>query len=651
MCGIAGWLGFESATVVATMMGDTLVHRGPDDGGSWIDANAGVALVHRRLSILDLSPAGHQPMVSCSGRYVIAFNGEIYNHLELRAELEKVGAGGTAPVSWRGHADTETLLAAIEAWGVEATLKKSVGMFALALWDRESRTLTLARDRMGEKPLYYGWQGRTFLFGSELKALRAHPEFQGEVDRDVLALYLRYNYVPAPYSIYKRIFKLPPGAYATLTASDSPGMQPRLTFYWRVLDAAARPVREELDGATALAELDAALRRAIGGQMVADVPLGAFLSGGIDSSTVVALMQVQSNRPVKTFTIGFHEKGYNEAEHAHAVAAHLGCEHTELYVTPEQAMAVIPHLPDLYDEPFADSSQIPTFLVAQLARQHVTVSLSGDGGDELFGGYNRYFWATRIWRGLGFVPHALRAGMAGAMTGLSPAAWNRLFELAGFMLPARLRYANPGDKLHKLAEMLGARSPEEVYLYLVSQWKRPTDLVSGASEPPTVLTDHQRWAPLERFESRMMYLDQMSYLPDDILVKVDRAAMGVSLETRAPFLDHRMVEFAWQLPMRMKIRDGQGKWLLRQLLYRYVPREMIDRPKMGFGVPIDVWLRGPLREWAEALLSAERLLREGYFKPEPIREKWQEHLSGRRNWAYYLWTVLMFQSWLERQHA
>ena len=647
MCGIAGWLGPETATDVVTRVGDTLVHRGPDDGGSWADVAAGVTLLHRRLAIVDLSPAGHQPMASANGRYVIAFNGEIYNHLDLRRDLETSGA---AP-SWRGHSDTETLLAALGAWGIEAALKRCVGMFAFALWDRESRSLTLARDRMGEKPLYYGWQGRSFLFGSELKALKAHPAFRGEVDRDVLTLYLRHNYVPAPYSIYKGVFKLPPGSWLTLATDAASAVLPAPTFYWRALDAAAQPVREDLDDATAQAELDAGLRRSIAGQRVADVPLGAFLSGGIDSSAVVALMQAQSSRPVKTFTIGFHEKGYNEAEHAHAVAAHLGCEHTELYVTPEQAMAVIPRLPELYDEPFADSSQIPTFLVAQLARQHVTVSLSGDGGDELFGGYNRYFWASRIWRGLGSAPHALRAGVARAMAGLSPAAWNRLFAAVGFALPARFRYANPGDKLHKLAEMLAARSPEEVYLYLVSQWKQPADLVPGAAELPTVLTDRQRWAPLERFESRMMYLDQMSYLPDDILVKVDRAAMGVSLETRVPMLDHRLVEFAWSLPMRMKIRNGQGKWLLRQLLYRYVPKELIERPKMGFGVPIDAWLRGPLREWAEALLSAERLQQEGYFNPEPIREKWREHLSGRRNWAYYIWTILMFQAWLERQDA
>ncbi len=653
MCGIAGYvdaLGRSSGIELERgliKMAVALSHRGPDDVGYWCDPQVGIGLSHRRLSVVDLSPAGHQPMASENGRYVIAFNGEIYNHLDLRRDLETSGA---AP-SWRGHSDTETLLAALGAWGIKAALKRCVGMFAFALWDRESRTLVLARDRMGEKPLYYGWQGKVFMFASELKALRAHPAFRGEVDRDVLTLFLRHNYVPAPYSIYKGIAKLQPGAYLKLAATDSAGVLPRLIFYWRAVDAARQPVREDLDDATAIDELDAGLRRAVGGQMVADVPLGAFLSGGIDSSVVVALMQAQSSRPVKTFTIGFHEKGYNEAGHAHAVAAHLGCEHTELYVTPEQAMAVIPCLPELYDEPFADSSQIPTFLVAQLARQHVTVSLSGDGGDELFGGYNRYFWASRIWRALGPAPHALRAGVARAITRLSPGAWNHLFDAARFAVPSRLRYANPGDKLHKLAEMLAARSPEEVYLYLVSQWKQPADLVPGAAEPPTILTDRRCWAPLERFESRMMYLDQMSYMPDDILVKVDRAAMGVSLETRIPMLDHRLVEFAWQLPMRMKIRDGQGKWLLRQLLYQYVPREMIERPKMGFGVPIDAWLRGPLRDWAEGLLSVERLAREGYFNPEPIRAKWQDHLSGRRNWAYYIWTVLMFQSWLERQRA
>ena len=658
MCGLTGFFSparlAENAAEVARRMGEAITHRGPDDAGVWVDEAAGIALSHRRLSILDLSPAGHQPMASPTGRYVIVFNGEIYNHLELRRKLEALAPhplpkGTKEQYGWRGHSDTETLLAAFEAWGIEATLKKCVGMFALALWDRETRSLTLARDRMGEKPLYYGWQGNVFLFGSELKALRTHPAFRGEIDRDVLALYLRHNYVPAPYSIYRGIAKLPPGSWLTLAADTPVAASPAPSFYWRARDAAQAGARHDLDDATAINELDALLRRAVGGQMVADVPLGAFLSGGIDSSTVVALMQSQSKRPVQTFTIGFHEAGYNEAMHAHAVAAHLGTEHTELYVTAEQAMAVIPRLPSLYDEPFADSSQIPTLLVSELARRHVTVSLSGDGGDELFGGYNRYLWASRIWRSLGWAPRPLRAALAGVLTTLPPAAWNRVFTGLAIFLPARWRYANPGDKLHKLAGILAVRSPEDIYLALVSHWHQPAHVVIGATEPATVLTDARQWANVPDFESRMMYLDQMSYMPDDILAKVDRAAMGVSLETRVPLIDHRVVEFAWQLPLSMKIRHGQTKWLLRQVLYRYVSRELIERPKMGFGIPLDVWLRGPLRDWAEALLNESRLRQEGYFHPEPIRQKWAEHLSGQRNWAYYLWDVLIFQAWREAQ--
>jgi asparagine synthase (glutamine-hydrolysing) len=651
MCGLVGYIVRGSQVMRAadalSGMSTCLAHRGPDDAGEWIDPDAGVALGHRRLAIVDLSPAGHQPMHSADGRLVVAFNGEIYNHLDLREEL---AAAGHAP-AWRGHSDTETLLAALGAWGVEATLKRCVGMFALALWDRQARTLTLARDRMGEKPLYYGWQGDVFMFASELKALRAHPAFRGEVDRDVLSLYLRHGYVPSPYSIYRGINKLQPGAFLTLAATDTAGVPPRLTFYWRLADAATCGIREDLDDHGALVELEAAMRRSIRGQMVADVPLGAFLSGGIDSSAVVALMQAESSRPVRTFTIGFHEEGYDEAEHARAVAAHLGCEHTELYVTPEQAMAVVPRLPHLYDEPFADSSQIPTFLVAQLARQHVTVSLSGDGGDELFGGYNRYHWAPKVWRSCRHVPHGLRTMTCRLASAVSPGTWNDMFKKASFALPARLRYRNAGDKLHKLAGVLGARLPEDIYVSLVSQWRRPGDLVPASVEPPTAVTQRSLWPSLPSFEARMMYLDQMTYLPDDILVKVDRAAMGVSLETRVPMLDHRLVEFAWQLPMRMKIRNGQGKWLLRKLLYRHVPQEMIERPKMGFGVPLDAWLRGPLREWAGALLDRQRLTAEGYFDPGIIDNAWQEHLSGRRNRAYDLWAILMFQSWLERQGA
>jgi asparagine synthase (glutamine-hydrolysing) len=649
MCGFTGFLdrsGALSADTLAGLVGrmnDTLFHRGPDDGDVWVDAAPGVALGHRRLSILDLSPAGHQPMPSAGGRYVVAFNGEIYNHLELRRELE---AAGEAP-DWRGHSDTETLLAAVAAFGVEAALRRFVGMYAFALWDRETRTLYLARDRLGEKPLYYGWQGDSFLFGSELKAFKPHPAFRAEIDRDALTLFLRHGYIPAPHTIYRGIHKLPAGAYLALT-SDSREAVP--VAYWSARAVAETGQRNPYAGTETEAadELERLLRRAVAGQMMADVPLGAFLSGGFDSSTVVALMQAQSSRPVRTFTIGFREKEYNEADHAAAVARHLGTEHTELYVTPEEAMAVIPKLPALYDEPFADSSQIPTFLVSQLARRHVTVSLSGDAGDELFGGYSRYRWTLDLWNRIGRLPQGARSALAGLLTLLPIPYWNRLFGTVGFALPDRLR-SNPGDKLHKLAALLNARTPETVYRDMISYWKEPAGLVLGATEPRTLLTDPDFRVALDDFGHRMMYLDTESYLTDDILVKVDRAAMGVSLETRVPLLDHRVVEFAWRLPLSLKMRGGQGKWLLREVLYRYVPQSLMDRPKMGFGVPTDHWLRGPLKDWAEALLDEERLRREGFFDPAPIREKWAEHQSGRRNWSYHLWIVLMFQAWLEAQ--
>lgn len=654
MCGLTGFWGpplaADEAQAIACRMAETIAHRGPDDAGVWVDALAGVALAHRRLAVLDLSPAGHQPMLSASGRYVIVFNGEIYNHLQLRRELE---AGGAAP-PWRGHSDTETLLAAFESWGIEATLKRAVGMFAIALWDRETRTLTLARDRLGEKPLYYGWVNGALVFGSELKALRAYPGFDNPIERRALTLFMRHNYVPAPWSIYQRIFKQPPGSFTRFCAdslAEGVGRPGNFQSYWSLCEAAEQGLRAPFSGSEeeARAELEHLLHQSIAGQRVADVPLGAFLSGGIDSSTVVALMQAQSGRPVRTFTIGFHEGEYNEAEHAQAVARHLGTEHAELYVTPEVALAVIPRLPVLYDEPFADSSQIPTSLVAQLARPHVTVALSGDGGDELFGGYNRYFWAQRLWRMITRLPRPLRGAASAGIRVFGPSDWNRVFHMARPLLPARLRYPHLGDKLHKLAAILNAGQPEELYLHLVSHWDDPGRLVLGTEEPPTALTDPSAWLDCPEFERRMMYLDTLTYLPGDILVKVDRAAMGVSLETRVPLLDHRVVEFAWRLPLAMKIRDGQGKWLLRQVLYRHVPRELIERPKMGFGVPIDHWLRGPLREWAEDLLAQDRLRREGYFDPAPIRRKWQEHLSGQRNWQYHLWDVLVFQAWREAQ--
>lgn len=653
MCGITGFFVTtkdankgELENTVLRMAG-TLKHRGPDDSGIWVDAQAGIALGHRRLAIVDLSPEGHQPMVSRCGRYVIVFNGEIYNFQSMRRELEGLGH------TFRGHSDTEVMLAAISQWGLEKAVQKFNGMFAFALWDRKDRILHLVRDRLGKKPLYYGWMGKTLLFGSELKALRIHPAFRGEIDRDALTLFLRHNYIPAPYSIYKRIHKLPPGTILSLSVDgrqrDEEGIS--LVPYWLAKEVAEQGVQQPFRDSEqeAVEELDRLLRDAVKLRMEADVPLGAFLSGGIDSSTVVALMQAQSPRPVNTFSIGFHESGYNEAEDAKRVAHRLGAEHTELYVTPEEAMAVIPRLPSLYDEPFSDSSQIPTFLVSQLARRHVTVSLSGDGGDELFGGYNRYFWGRSLWQKVGWLPCGVREVLAKALRMRSPQEWETLFQKYSSLLPERMRQRNPGDKLHKLADVLAVVGPEAMYMGLVSHWQEPASLVVEANEPPTILTDPGQWAQLPDFTQRMMYLDLVTYLPDDILTKVDRASMGVSLEARVPLLDYRVVEFAWGLPLSMKMRQGQGKWILRQVLYRYVPRELVERPKMGFGVPIDAWLRGPLRDWAESLLEERRLREDGFLNPEPVRKKWEEHLAGNRNWQYHLWDILMFQAWLEGQ--
>ncbi|KOR33104.1 asparagine synthase [Achromatium sp. WMS3] len=651
MCGIVGYLQPKQHQIslpLLRQMSEAIKHRGPDASGIWTDSKFGIALAQRRLAILDLSAAGQQPMLSACGNYTIVFNGEIYNHLELRTKLAKQ----TLAPSWRGHSDTESLLAGFAAWGIEDTLKHCVGMFALALWDRNQQTLTLARDRMGEKPLYYGWQNGCFLFGSELKALKVHPAFLNQIDRNVLTLYVRYNYIPAPYSIYQGIFKLPPSSYLVLAATSPVGVLPKPINYWQLPNPNDNSINstqyKDLDDATAISELDTRLRQTIADQMIADVPLGAFLSGGIDSTTVVALMQAQSSQPIKTFTIGFQEASYNEAQYAHKIATYLGCDHTELYVTPQQAMAVIPSLPSRYDEPYADSSQIPTVLIAQLTRQHVTVSLSGDGGDELFGGYNRYFWASGIWQRLKGLPYRLRIVLANTILSLPPGAWNRVFNSSKFILPSRWHYSNPGDKLHKLAAMLQARSKEAVYLYLVSQWQQPSTIVLNAQEIPIILPKLQHGISTEDFAAWMMYQDQITYLPDDILVKVDRAAMSVALETRVPMLDHRLVEFAWQLPMHLKIRNGQSKWLLRQVLYQYVPKELLERPKIGFGIPIDTWLRGPLRDWAESLLTPTRLKQEGYFNSQLIQQKWQEHLVGSRNWAYHIWTILMFQAWLDQ---
>lgn len=655
MCGFTGFLaikplpGKRDTLSILQCMADAITHRGPDAAGYWSDAvgDATIALAHRRLSILELSAAGAQPMVSHCGRYVLAFNGEIYNHIDLRRDLNT----STGPLPWRGHSDTETLLAGFGHWGIQATIQRCIGMFAFAVWDRAERVLTLGRDRLGEKPLYYGWQSQgaqaSFLFGSDLLALKKHPAFAAQVDRNALSLFMRHNAIAAPHSIYQGIYKLPPGCLLTLPlGAHDPQLQP----YWSLPEVAQQGVAQPFAGsdAEAVDALEALLKDAVRQQMMADVPLGAFLSGGIDSSTVVALMQAQSNRPVKTFTIGFNEEGYNEAVHAKAVAQHLGTDHTELYVTPQQALDVIPRLPMLYSEPFADSSQIPTFLVSQLARQHVAVALSGDAGDELFAGYSRYTLARKLWAQIARVPRPLRGSAAAAIRALPVNAWNAL------LWPMRAtrsdaKAVNWGDKLHKGAALLSsAARVDDLYLKLVTHWE-PEGLVLGGQEPLTHLRGNP--LPLAGLDAvqRMMALDAMTYLPDDILVKTDRAAMGVSLEGRVPFLDHRVVEFAWALPQHMKLRDGVGKWALRQVLYRHVPQALIERPKMGFGVPIDSWLRGPLREWAEDLLSEDRLKREGYLNPAPIRKKWAEHLSGQRNWQYHLWDVLMFQAWLTEQ--
>jgi asparagine synthase (glutamine-hydrolysing) len=661
MCGFAGVLGNAKVSgELLRSMAFVIQHRGPNHQGVWYDTAEGIGMSHARLSILDLSSAGHQPMLSASGRYVIVFNGEIYNHSSLRADMEK---GCHAP-DWLGHSDTETLLAGFDVWGIEATIKKTVGMFAFAVWDKEERTLTLARDRMGEKPLYYGWNRGVFLFASELKALRAYPCFDSEINRDTITLLLRHNYIPAPYSIYRGIFKLWPGTMLTLgkgNHSSCPwdvntppfelfqGNGVSLRPYWTLRNVVEQGQAHPFNGTEneAVSELEHLLTEAVLSQQIADVPLGAFLSGGVDSSAIVALMQTHAARPVKTFTIGFHEDDYNEAKFAKDVARHLGTEHTELYVSPDEAMAVIPRLPMLYDEPFSDSSQIPTFLVSQLARQQVTVSLSGDAGDELLGGYNRYLSASAIWKTIGRLPCWGRYALAHAIKKISPSRLDQLNNSISLIIPRKMHPTRVGDKAHKLAEILAANSPEFIYHYLFWHWKSPGDIVICGHEPPTILTNGNDLDLVAEFENQMMYLDAMSYLPDDILVKVDRAAMGVSLETRVPFLDHRVVEFAWRLPLDLKIRNGQGKWILRQVLNKYVPQKMIERPKTGFCVPIDSWLRGSLKKWAEALLDEDRLKREGYFNPVPIRQKWAEHLSGQRNWQYDLWDVLMFQAWLE----
>lgn len=622
-------------------MSDAMTHRGPDSSGVWIDESAGLALGHRRLSILDLTPSGHQPMVSHSGRYVISFNGEVYNFVEMRRALGP-------SVRFEGTSDTEVMLAVIEKYGLEAAVEKFIGMFAFALWDRRERLLHLVRDRVGVKPLYYGSAGSTLVFGSELHAFRAFPGFEREINRDALALLLRHNCIPAPFTIYQGVHKMPPGSILTLTGPRLDNAVP--VPFWSARDVAANGIANPFKGSTeeATDQLEELVRDSVKSRMVADVPLGAFLSGGVDSSLVVALMQAQSDRPIKSFTIGSDDPTYDEASYASAVATHLGTDHTELHVTSEDALSIIPRLATMYDEPFADSSQIPTFLVSELARHHVTVSLSGDGGDEFFGGYNRHVWGGRVWNVLRWIPPGIRGGVGRLLENTPPARWNALYDRIEGILPIGLRQQMFGYKVNKLGGIVGSRDPMDLYRRVASHWDHPEKIVK-ASSPRQTLTLGAREAKWS-FRDQMMYLDSVSYLPDDILTKLDRATMNVSLEARVPLLDHRIIEFAWRLPVDMKIRDGQSKWLLRQVLYRHVPRQLIDRPKSGFGIPLDSWLRGPLRDWAEDLLDERRLEEEGYFDPAAIRSHWADHLSGKSSWQYHLWDVLMFQAW-QRHHS
>ena len=653
MCGIAGFCSKKNNIVIEyaiRSMANKIEHRGPDDEGFWIDKNSGVALGHRRLSIIDLTPTGHQPMVSHSGRYVIVYNGEVYNYQDILNDMTKHTYKTNSSLSFRGSSDTEIILEAIELFGLEKAVKSFAGMFAFALYDRKKKKIHLVRDRAGEKPLYYGFINSAFVFASELKSIRSFPGFKNEINRDVLSLYFRHNYIPAPYSIYKDIYKLTPASILTMDV-DTLG-EPDIRPYWSAMDIAQGGVSNQYTGSEeeAVKQLEVLLRQSIRGQMISDVPLGAFLSGGIDSSLIVSLMQAECSRPVKTFTIGFNEKEFNEAIEAKKVATYLGTEHTELYVSPEEARSVIPKLPYLYDEPFSDSSQIPTFLVSKLAREQVTVSLSGDGGDELFGGYPRYSETQRIWSKIDRIPQGVRKFAAKTALSISPESWDRFYSALSFALPSKYKNKLLSNKVHKLADVLASNNALGIYEDFIIHWKDSESLVMGLgsnklSTIPSILKDSLAFDDQRSF---MMYLDLVTYLPDCILAKVDRAAMGVSLETRVPFLDHRVMEFAWELPLSMKFKNGKGKWILREILYKYVPEEMIERPKMGFGVPIGDWMKGPLKDWTESLINESRLKDEGYLNPDLVSRRWNEHLSGTINWQFNLWDVLMFEAWLEK---
>ncbi len=643
MCGVAGFLSTrnwnpEEMRSITSRMTNSIAHRGPDDSGIWVDPEAGVALGFRRLAIVDLSAHGHQPMPSASGRFMMIFNGEVYNHPTLRRELESAGC------TFRGHSDTEVILAAFERWGIERAVQRFIGMFAIAVWDLHRRELSLIRDRLGIKPLYVYHRRGVISFGSELKALLAGPEFDRTLDTAALTSYLRYLYVPASQSIFRHVAKLRPGHILTIADPSAP--LPQSAAYWSLETAARDGAAAQFTGGDeeAVAELEALLTDAVRLRMQADVPLGALLSGGIDSSAVVALMQASADRPVKTFTIGFDAREFDEAAHARAVANHLGTDHTELYLAGSDALAVIPRLPEMFDEPLADPSQIPTFLVCELARREVTVALTGDGGDELFGGYNRYIQGERLIEGFERWPGLLRRFSASGITSLSPRTWNRMRDTLRPVFPAAGQTRLLGEKLHKLGDVLRADSPHGMYRSLLSAWQDPEHLVVGGGENPastSALVD-----PSFALMERMMLADQASYLPDDLLAKVDRASMAVGLEARVPILDHRVVELSWRLPRRFKVRDGRGKWILRQILYKHVPRSLVDREKMGFSVPLTQWLKGPLREWAGDLLMADEL--DDPLCGAVVRREWDRFLAGDSTNAAGIWALVMFRAWQAR---
>lgn len=646
MCGICGIWDRRSPDDQAlrhhlTAMVDTMAHRGPDDAGSFVQQ--GLGLGHRRLAVIDCSPTGHQPMASADGRYVVSGNGELYNYVELGDELRRSG------YSFLGTSDTEVLVAGFQLWGVEKTLSRADGMFAVAVWDTVEHRLQLARDCFGEKPLYYGWAGQVFLFASELKAMHAHPDFAPSVDRGALCLYFRHNCIPTPHSIYEGIHKLPAGTVLTVHRGSRPGSMPDPVPFWSLAEVAeaGHHARGGMSLDDSVDQLDDTLSRAVRVRMRSDVPVGAFLSGGVDSSLIASLMQTHSRSKVRTFTIAFEDAAFDEAANAAAVARHLGTDHTEHTVTASEALAVIPSLATIYDEPFADSSQIPQTVLARLTRPHVTVALSGDGGDELFAGYNRYAFAGRFWHRLHAVPLPLRRAGASLLTAASPTRWDAVYRRIEPVVPASLRMRMPGTKLHKVAAVLPAATLEDAHRVLASHFQDPTHLVLGATEASSLLTTPSLWPSLDDPIERMLYLDTMTYLPDDILAKVDRATMAVNLETRLPFLDPAVAALAWRMPLDHKLRGGTGKWVLRRLLHRYVPAHLVERPKTGFGVPLGDWLRGPLRPWADDLLDTGRIRRQGYLDAEVVGRMWSEHRAGRREWPYELWDVLVFQAWLE----